>query len=1118
MKVLQILFLLFVTGKSFSQESVINVAMKNIAPMSPTASSIARFGAVPVNTYSGSNNLSIPLMDYKSGSLAGTVSLAYSFNGFKVEEVSGWVGLGWTLKAGGMIGRTVRGGPDEGLNGYMHSSTMKASYMASHGDDPAVIENLKLAGKGMYDTEPDIFYYDLPGGFSGKFFYNQEEAKFYTLPLENIHIEYNEYENYFLIRTPDGKQFRFADKEYSNTVTKCLNNQPNSAGHTVSAWYLSEALDLRSARKIKFSYENGYHNDEQLFGQTKYFLIGQEGQPVDYDPHLDQLFCTQMTAYDVKRLARIDFEDGYLLFIKNENERCDLPGDFGLKKIELYDNSDNFIKGFELYQSYFGKFGESPCNYPEYYSFRLRLDSLRQYDKTSQQTIPSYKFEYDNDGGGLPSKLSYAQDYWGFYNGAVANSGLIPPFVYINPFNSTIQPIFYNGANRLPDFQSAKKCALIKTIYPTGGGTLFEYENNDASNIEENLPPQFIYQKEFLEGDHSGVQTVYEKTFVINEPANFYNAFNINGGAYVDVLIADIGCTFENYVATTCAVLYIEGVSPGTVGYTITSNLIGKYLPNGTYKLRATFNQSPAQFQDFYFEVKWRHPNVNSDKLVGGIRVKKTIDFDGINSANNLVKSYSYNDENGTSSGRTFSPPFNFVTPFKHELIWSKAVVNTCVGGFFNRFYKKISSYSSNALVFYGGVNPVCYEKVTTIIGENTSNGSIKETYSIFPDLVHNNSPFPVSVSREWKRGKKVKEQVYSSTEELKAESIRTFGELITNLSGLQGASTGLKIGFNTSVEYYNIDGCEVLAWAYLSRKEQLEIPMFEEYSTITGADVEIQNKTSNIELNKSMTVGHVIKYNANNYLQNFNSSQNSDESQKSKKVIYSADFSHSENQPNWLNFSIEHQYNQLPIEEVEIISDASGNERIIGGTFIEYWDNSVYPKNLYQLKITNPIPIGDFNFSNANATNLSKSPLYELKLELGPYDSKGNLLVQKQTDNTSEVYLWGYGGIYPVAKIIGSNYQTVAALIDQTILDNPNPDISQLQTLFQNLRSGLANTKALITTYIYKPLVGVVEETDINGRSTYFEYDNFNRLKLIRDKDHHILKSFEYQYQQHNP
>jgi YD repeat-containing protein len=58
-----------------------------------------------------------------------------------------------------------------------------------------------------------------------------------------------------------------------------------------------------------------------------------------------------------------------------------------------------------------------------------------------------------------------------------------------------------------------------------------------------------------------------------------------------------------------------------------------------------------------------------------------------------------------------------------------------------------------------------------------------------------------------------------------------------------------------------------------------------------------------------------------------------------------------------------------------------------------------------------------------------------------------------------------------------------------------------------------LSPARSQMVTYTYDPLVGMTSMTDAKGITTTYEYDSFQRLQNIKDKDGYIIKSYCYNY-----
>lgn len=142
--------------------------------------------------------------------------------------------------------------------------------------------------------------------------------------------------------------------------------------------------------------------------------------------------------------------------------------------------------------------------------------------------------------------------------------------------------------------------------------------------------------------------------------------------------------------------------------------------------------------------------------------------------------------------------------------------------------------------------------------------------------------------------------------------------------------------------------------------------------------------------------------------------------------------------------------------------------------------------------------------------TNTGPAHTMETGMTYTDYDVNANIQGYVPRDGVPKCYLYGYKSQYPVAEITGATYTDVKSHVTQSILDNPASD-AQLRSHLDGLRAAFPG--AIIKTYTYLPLVGMTSETDNQGRTTYYEYDSFSRLSVVRDKDGNIVKRFRYHY-----
>ena len=86
-------------------------AQENPCPQvyTPNAAELGKYGKIPVSYFNGLPSISVPITELKAKGFTLPISLSYHASGIKPDQHPGWVGMGWSLHAGGCINRIING-------------------------------------------------------------------------------------------------------------------------------------------------------------------------------------------------------------------------------------------------------------------------------------------------------------------------------------------------------------------------------------------------------------------------------------------------------------------------------------------------------------------------------------------------------------------------------------------------------------------------------------------------------------------------------------------------------------------------------------------------------------------------------------------------------------------------------------------------------------------------------------------------------------------------------------------------------------------------------------------------------------------------------------------------
>lgn len=457
--------------------------MPNPVPQSPNVAGLGKYGDYQVNHFNGIPEISIPIFEAKSGSLSVPITLSYHASGVKPTDVASWVGMGWSLSAGGQVARNVQGDPDEN---HYQTNVLKQNVAVCGPPGVGTFYYLKdIAASGNdADTEPDIFSYSYPGA-GGKFIlpYGSTPILF---PYSPIVISTSAGFPKFEITDERGVLHRFGIN--GSGTLNAYDNTFTTTG-MATAWHLMDIVSPNSNDQISFEYQSlGSSNTHDIsyafnvLDQCHLENVGPEGPSC---PNLTTLIKSNNDSYiSQKDIRTITFETGKVVF--ELTSRNDVPGLSRLDRIEIFSNGVAAPqKTIKFNYSYFKNavLGDQA----------LKLDGIQFLDDTNTP-VQNYSFDYfTNSFSWTPNDINFlnARDLWGYYNGATGNTDMILPqtiAVNITDGSPTTNISFGGAYDRNVNTSFIKEGVLKRINYPTGGYTEFDFESNkyDKNGVPTN--------------------------------------------------------------------------------------------------------------------------------------------------------------------------------------------------------------------------------------------------------------------------------------------------------------------------------------------------------------------------------------------------------------------------------------------------------------------------------------------------------------------------------------------------------------------------------------------------------------------------------------------------------
>lgn len=599
----------------------------------PKLKTFSRYGDYNVNLFLGKPIIKVPIKVISVSGKDFPIELEYNAGGVLVDNHPDWVGLNWDISGPGMIIRQVKKWPDEyDLTTYDKHIIKGYYYSGSEIVDKTNYDYNYLKEKIYSDGEADVFYFSC-FGLSGSFFLNErkewcvssdagvivecngivalpdelattKEEKFFALCRDNYNLSPF---SGFTVKTSDGTKYVFGGKTASIEFQNNFFTQV-TGDWVATKWQLTKVI-LPSGQELIFNYEagpfncrlgymNGFLSKTKLHKINGFKLPGTDDYEMNSDiykyvfnlypsligvagklirPTYLKTIETPIETFSFFKSKSTELDYPQFAFIKGKEwqhhillRKQSLNYPIPISEIKTYpflyrsvgsDKIEDLMQGLVYYKldsivispkHHYNTNSEITfsLSYRQDKTKRKLLNEISEINRNEKRSKGKWKFDYYDDSC-LPGYLSEQVDNNGYIN---ENTTKI--------FTEPLSVMFNNSFEYEQLLLSSRSCAKIDVLaqagtlksvtFPTGGWTLFEYQRNDYSSYvndqrdnlintggnsytggirihrissyeNSNKPPiikNYIYKTNPNNGLSSGVLTALPKYLVFNSTTN----------------------------------------------------------------------------------------------------------------------------------------------------------------------------------------------------------------------------------------------------------------------------------------------------------------------------------------------------------------------------------------------------------------------------------------------------------------------------------------------------------------------------------------------------------------------------------------------------------------------